>query len=863
MTRWARLAMSLYPRRWRQRYGAELEALVDDSGAGWRTIADIAREALVLRTKDHVRRLAAAPTFTITAVLTLGIAIGANTLIFSIVNGLLLRPLPFVQPEALVSVRHVAPGLVSGPLNQGAFTYFTYRDDATTLEDLGLWTNVSATVTGRGEPEELQSLMVTDGTLPVLGVRPILGRPFAESDDAPGSRETVIISHGYWQRAFQGSPAAIGQSLMVDGRAREVIGVMPDRFRLLRHAPDLFLPLRLNRAQAQIGLFRYQGVARLKPGVTIAQATADLARLIPGMPDRFPIPRGFSRQMYDGFRLAPEIHPLHEDLAGDVTGMLWVVFGAVALLLLVACANVANLFLLRGENRRREFAVQLALGASRARVAGHLLGEALTLSFASGILGIALAYFTLRFLGVAAAAHIPAIGDITIDLLTVAFAMALSVAAGVAFCVIPIQRFTRPDLSVALKENGRGSSDGQGRHRTRNALVIAQVAIALVLLVGSMLMVRTFLALRDVKPGFVDGATVLTLRINIADAVEPDPTTTARLHQQLLQGIAGISGVRQAGQSSSITMDGANRQDPVFVEGVIGEDGRMPPMRRMKWVSPGYYATMGNPLVAGRDFSWSDVIERREVGIVSENFAREVFGTAPAAIGRRMRASPTSPWREIVGVVGNEHDDGPTRPATAMVYWPLLQENHAPSRITVERALVYAIRTDRVRDAGLLRDIQQAVWAVNPSLPISRIETVEDVYRRATAQGAFALVVLAIAAAVTLLLGVVGIYGVVAYVVVQRQREVGIRMALGASAPEVLRLFLGRSLAVVAVGLAAGTAAAVAASSALSSLLFGVNRLDVAVYVLAIVLLAAVATIATWLPARRAARTPPAFVLRG
>ncbi len=310
-------------------------------------------------------------------------------------------------------------------------------------------------------------------------------------------------------------------------------------------------------------------------------------------------------------------------------------------------------------------------------------------------------------------------------------------------------------------------------------------------------------------------------------------------------------------------MDGANRQDPVFVEGVIGEDGRMPPMRRMKWISPGYYATMGNPLVAGRDFGWSDVIERRAVGIVSENFAREVFGTAQAAIGRRMRASPTSPWREIIGVVGNEHDDGPTRPATAIVYWPLLQENHAPSRVTVERALVYAIRTDRVGDVGLLHDIQQAVWTINPSLPISRIETVEDVYRRATAQGAFALVVLAIAAAVTLLLGVVGIYGVVAYVVVQRQREVGIRMALGATAPEVVRLFLGRSLAVVAVGLAAGTAAAVAASSALSSLLFGVDRLDVAVYVLAIVLLAAVATIATWLPARRAARTPPAFVLRG
>jgi putative ABC transport system permease protein len=863
MTRWARLAMLVYPRRWRQRYGVEVEALIEDSGGGWRVLLDVAREAFFIRTRDHLRRLAAAPIFTLTAVITLAIAIGANTLIFGVVNGLLLRPLPFPQPESLVGVWHVAPGFLPGPVNQAAFTYFTYRDEATSFEDIGLWTARSATVAGRGEPEELAGLYVTDGTLPVLGVRPALGRPFSAADDAPGSRETVIISHAYWQRAFQGGHAAIGQSLLVDGRAREVIGVLPERFRFLQHAPDLILPLRLNRAETQIGLFRYQAVARLRPGVTIEQASADLARLIPGMPDRFPIPAGFSRQMYDDFRMAPEIHPLREDLAGDVSGMLWIVFGAVGLLLLVACANVANLFLLRGESRRREFAVQLALGAGRARIAGQLLGEALTLSIGSGVLGVGIAHAGLRFLQATATARIPLIGDMAVDLPMCAFAMALSAAAGAMFCILPILRFTRPDLPAALKENSRGASDGQGRQRTRNLLVAAQVAVALVLLIGSMLMVRTFLAIRDVRPGFVDGAKVLTMRINIADAVAADPVAAARMHQQILAGIAAIPGVQHAAQSSSITMDGANRRDPVFVDGVIGDDGRMPPVRRMKWVSPGYYQAMGNPVVAGRDFTWEDILDRRTVAIISSNLARELFGNAQSAIGRRLRASPTMAWREIVGVVGDEHDDGPARPATPIVYWPFMQENYAPSRITVERALVYALRTDRVRDAGLLRDVQQAVWAINPTLPLSRVETVDDVYRRATAQSSFTLIVLALAAGVTMLLGVVGIYGVIAYVVAQRSREVGIRMALGASAPDVLRLFMGRGLAIVVAGLAAGAVAAAVGSSTLTTQLVGVDRLDPFVYAGSIAALAAVGALAIWLPARKAANTPPGIVLRG
>jgi predicted permease len=859
MNIFTRAVLRLYPRRWRQRYATEIEDVIAQSAPDWRVLADVLRSAAVMR----LREVRALPVFTLTAIATLAIAIGANALIFSVVNTVLLRPLPFAAPHELVGVWHVAPGFMPGPLPQAAFTYFTYRDDATAFEDIGLWSNASAIVTGRGEPEDVPTLLVTDGTLPLLRVQPALGRSFATGDDLPGSRETVMVSHAFWLRVFQGRPEAIGQSLIVDGRAREVIGVLPPRFRFLQHAPALVLPLRLNRAEAQIGLFRYRGVARLKPGISIEQAHADLARLIPGMPDRFPIPAGFSREMYDAFRLAPDIHPLRQDLAGDVSGMLWIVFGAVALLLLVACANVTNLYLIRGESRRQELAVRIALGASRLRVAGQLFCESVILALAGGVVGLALAGVALDVLRAVEPGRLPLLDEVAIDFAVVVFALVLAVAAGAIFSVLPIRRFTRPELSQSLKENGRGASDGRDRLRVRSVLVGAQVAIALVLLIGSSLMLRTFAAIQDVKPGFTDGGSILTMRLTLAEPLVPDPAVAAVLHEQIARRVADIPAVANAGLTSSITMDGANRRDPVFAQGVIGEDGRMPPVRRMKWVSPSYFATMGIPIVAGRDFSWDDIHRRRPHAIITATLARELFGSAGNAVGRRVRSSPTSPWREIVGVTGDEHDDGPTAAATGIVYWPFLQENYAPNRVTVERTMVYAIRTTRVGDPSLLRELQQAVWAVNPNLPIARVETVQDVFERATAQSSFTMLVLMVSATVTLLLGVVGIYGVVAYVVVQRQREVSIRMALGAAHGDVVRLFFIRGLMTIALGLAVGLVIAAGASRAIGGMLFGITPLDPLAYLAAAAIVGAIATLAIWLPARAATRISPIGVLRG
>ena len=852
-----RVILRLYPKRWRQRYASEIEDVIVQAGPNWRVLADVLRSAAVMR----LREARSVPAFTLTAVATLAISIGANVMIFSVVNAVLLKPLPFPAPHELVGVWHVAPGFVRGPLNQAAFTYFTYRDEATSFEDIGLWSRASAVVVGRGDPEELPALNVTDGTLSLLRVRAVAGRAFTAADDAPGSRETVMISHDYWLRAFQGSPNAIGQSLVVDGRAREVIGVLPPRFRFLQHTPALVLPLRLNREQTQIGLFRYQGVARLKPGVSIAQAHADLARLIPGMPDRFPIPSGFSREMYDAFRMAPEIHPWREDLAGDVSRMLWIVFGAVGLLLLVACANVANLYLIRGEARRQELAIRIALGASRLRVAGQLLCESIILAVAGGAIGLLVAATALDVLRAVEPGRLPLLDDATIDPYAIGFGLALSVCAGAIFSVLPIRRFTRPVLAQSLKENGRGTSDGRERHRVRTILVAAQVAIALVLLIGSALMLRTFAAIRGVEPGYVDGNSLLTMRLTIAESTVPDPAAAARLHEQIAARVAGIGGVRGVGLTSSVTMDGANRRDPVFAEGLIGEDGNMPPVRRMKWVSPSYFSTMGIPLVAGRDYTWNDVQNRRPYAIISESLAREVYGSASHALGRRVRASPTSPWREIIGVTGNEHDDGPAAATTPIVYWPFLQENHAPNRVTVEWTMVYVMRTSRLGDPMLLGELQQAVWSVNPALPISRVETVQDVYERVTSQTSFTMLALLVSSGVTLLLGVVGIYGVIGYVVVQRRREVGIRMALGAGTPEVMRMFLVWGSSTVLAGLVAGVIAAAAASRAIAGMLFGVAAIDPVTYLIAIAIVGAIAGLAIWVPARSATRIPPISAL--
>ncbi|MGI9073867.1 MAG: ADOP family duplicated permease [Bryobacteraceae bacterium] len=590
--------------------------------------------------------------------ITLAIGIGANSAIFSVVRGILLKPLPYPDPDQLVGVWESAPGLGWKDVNASPSTYFTFREENRTFEDIGLWRGDSVSVTGLAEPEQVDGLDVTDGTLTILGVQPILGQRFTHKDDAPGSPATVMLSYGYWQRRFGGSPSAIGRRIIVDGRAREVIGVLPQRFRFMNMKPALVLPFQLNRSEAFIGNFSYQAIARLKPGVTIAQTNADVARMLPLMIQKFRPAPGMSLEMLKSARLGPNVRPLIQDVVGDVGTVLWVLMGVVGIVLFIACANVANLLLVRAEGRQQELAIRAALGAGRSRIAGELLLESVTLGLIGGALGLAIAYVALRLVVALGPANLPRLDELSIDAPVLLFTAVISFIAGIVFGLVPVFKHAGPQLGTALREGGRTSSEGRQRHRTRSALVVVQVALALVLLVSSGLMIRTFQALKQVQPGFTTPEEILTFRVYIPEAQVPEPDRAARVYGDMMQKLAAVPGVRSVGLSNSITMDGENGNDPIFAKDGPVSEGRIPPLRRFKFISPGMFKTMGNPLIAGRDLTWTDIYEKRQVVLVSENFAREYWGKPAAAVGKQIHENPKAPWREIIGVAGNERDNG-------------------------------------------------------------------------------------------------------------------------------------------------------------------------------------------------------------
>lgn len=812
--------------------------------------------------KHALRRLFKTPAFALTAIITVGAAIGANALIFSVVNGVILKPLPYADPKSLVGAWLLAPGVMQGELQQSAGTYFMIRESGQSFQDIGLWQGGSATITGRGEPEQIEVLNVTDGTLPVLGIRPALGRLISKEDDLPKGPNVVLITHRYWQRAFGANPSAIGQSLMINGTPREVIGVLPEDFHFLRNNPLVILPLQIDRSTIHAAGFNYQAVARLKPGVTLAQANADVHRLLPSLTQRFPLPQGFTQKMFDDAKFGSLIRPLDIDVVGDIGKMLWILLGTVGMVLLVACANVANLFLVRAEARQQELAIRLALGAEARQVAWQLMAESLLVSMIGGVLGVALAYGGIQLLLYLQPTQLPRLNEITLDPLVLSFTLGISLVAGLLFGAIPILKYARPQMASALKDSSRGSSEGRERHRARNSLVVAQVALAAILLVASGLMVRTFLAIRDVPPGFTHPESVLTFRVSIPNAVVADVDQVARMHQEIAHRLEAVGGVQAVGVSSGVTMDGNNSNDPIWVEDFPQADEKIPALRRMKYLGPGYFATMGNTVVAGRDFTWADVENTAPVALLSENLAREYWGEPSKAIGKRVRRTSKTRWIEIVGVVGNERDNGATRPAPATIYWPMKTIDMIGGDSYVQRSAAYVVRSSRLQSPGFLSEVQQAVWGVNPNLPLARVRTLAQIYGDSMAETSFVLVILGIAASVTLLLGLVGIYGVIAYIVAQRRREVGIRMALGAQGTSVQRIFVTRGLSLTAIGLAVGLIAAAAMMRLLSSMLFGVNAFDPLTYFGVTVGLGAVALLATWLPARQATRIDPMLALR-
>jgi putative ABC transport system permease protein len=815
-----------------------------------------------MRLSHIVRRLLQLPGFTTIAVLTLAIGIGANAAIFSVIEGVLLKPLPFANADQLIVIDHAAPGVNLKRTGSAPFLYYTYREDGRVFQDVALWTTDTDSITGVAEPEEVPSLDVTDGLLPVLGVTPALGHLFTKEEDSPQGAETVILTDGYWRSRFGADRGVVGRRLLVSGRPRDIIGVLPASFRFGDRQPSIVLPLRLNRSDVHLGNFSYSSVARLKPGATIEQASADVARLIPVGLDRFPPFPGFSRRMFDEARISPSLRPLKDDVIGDVGSVLWVLMGTIGMVLLIACANVANLLLVRAEGRQQELAVRSALGASRARIAYELMAESVVLGLVGGATGLALAYGAVRVLIALAPGNLPRLENIGIDMTVFLFTFAISIVAGLLFGAIPVLKYAGPHVAEGLRAGGRTSSASRERHRARSTLVVVQVALALVLLVGSGLMIRTFQALQHVHPGFVKPEAVLTFGLTIPTAQVKEPEAVVRMHQAIADTIAAIPGVTSVGLTTIVPMTGNGWRDPIFASDKSYDEKQIPALRTFKFVSPGLLKTMGTPLVAGREFTWADAYGKHPVAMVSDALAREMWGQPATALGKSIRESTAGEWREVIGVVGDVRDEGLDKPAPTSVYWPMLMSKFEGDEVSVRRTMAYMVRSGRAGSAGFADEVGRAVWSINPNLPLANLRPLDAVVAKSMARTSFTLVMLAIAGAMALLLGAAGIYGVISYSVSQRTREIGIRMALGAKRQEVTRMFVRHGLGLTAIGIGCGLAVAFALGRVMGSLLFEVSPVDPMTYAAVCGGLALTALFASYLPALRATLVNPVTALR-
>jgi predicted permease len=814
--------------------------------------------------RHTLRMLRKSPGFTAVAVLTLALGIGATTAIFSVVDGVLLKPLPYPHPDELIFASHTAPGIGIKDLSSSPSTNFIYREQNRTLQDIGIYDIDSASVTGLAEPEQVRILKVTDAILPILDVQPMLGRFFSRADDSPGAPLTAILDYGYWTTKFGGDPSVIGRNITVDGAPRQIIGIMPERFSFLMdpHEPQIFLPLQLHRGKTLLGQFHYESIARLKPGVTIAGATSDLARLLPIVLQSFPTPPGFSLGAFTDAKVAPQLTPLKEAVVGDIASVLWVLMAGIALVLLIACANVANLLLIRAEGRQHELAVRAALGASRARLAAELFVESFVLGLIGSVLGVALAYIALPALVALAPAGLPRANEIAIDAPVLLFTLAVALLASLLSASLSIFKYAGVRLGTGLRQSGRTSSESRERHRARGTLVITQVALAFVLLICSGLMIRTFRALTHVQPGFSDPAEIQIFGVSIPPSDVPADEQVLRMQADIARRIQAIPGVASVGIGSSIPMGHNRWNDPVLVEGVTYAKGQLPPVRRYRFISPGYLATLGTPLLAGRDLTWDDIYSKAPVAIVDENLARTISGRPAAALGKRIRGSTVDDWRVIVGVVANVYDDGVDKGAPLTVYWPLGANNLDGNKSVIPRSVSFVIRTPRAGSVALMDEAARALAAEDANLPLADGHTLDFYYRRSLARTSFTLIMLAIAGSMAFFLGILGLYGVIAYSVSQRTREIGIRVALGAQHQDLTRMFVRHGVALAGAGVAFGLAASAILMRLMKSLLFHVSPADPLTYIAASVGLIATAILASYLPSRRAAKVDPLDALR-
>jgi putative ABC transport system permease protein len=778
--------------------------------------------------------------FALTAILTLGLGIGANTAIFSAVNGVLLRPLPYPDPDRILTIwgRHPAIGRESASLPD----FLDWRK-ARSFSGMAAWANAAFTVTGTGEPEVVSGALVTPNYFRVLGAPIPLGRDFRD-DEARGAARVVVLSQGYWQRAYGGRSDIVGSRITLGGVPYTIVGAGA-RGLALPAEVDIWAPFQTDTTLGRRNDF-LQVIGRLAPGATAETAEVELATIARRLEAEYPASNA-------GWGV--ELIGLHERIVGEIRPALLVFLGAVALVLLIACANVANLMLVRVAARERELTIRAALGASRRRLVRQLLTESVLLALAGGVLGLGLAVWVVSALRALDPGTLPRLDAVRLDARALAFALVLSVGTGLLFGVVPAVRARRFDLRGGLAEGGRALSGARSAARTRSALVLAEVALASVLLVGAALLLRSFVGLTRVDPGVsVDG--ILTARVTLPRSRYDDPARQVAFADALLDRARALPGVASAALGSAAPVDDAVPYWAIALAGVEQPPPDVVQDAVVYRASPEYFHTFGLPLIRGRLFEASDRTDRTPVAIVSQGLARRYWPGGDPVGSRLTFGDPTdsaTSWMTVVGVVGDVRQDGAVSPAYPQIYVPFAQLSN--------RSVVVALRTGR-NPLALAAPLKQALAGVDPSLALSQVTTMEQRVASTLARPRVNALLLAGFAATALVLAALGIYGVIAYSVVQRTRELGIRVALGASADAVLGMVMRQGLTPVMIGLAIGLGVAAAGSRVLRSLLYGVTATDLATYGAVAAFLTAVAAAASYVPARRAARSDPVQALR-
>jgi len=731
--------------------------------------------------------------------------------------------------------------------------YLHYLENARAIEHFAVFSDENINLITDGEPQQLTASQVTEEFFDVLGVQPFLGRAFTRGEDRSGAEPVAIIGYPLWEQTFGEDPAVVGRLVEMDGVQRRVVGVMPQGFVVTDE--DLWVPLEIDAAAPDAGSLGLIGAGRLAEGQTIEAAQAEMQDLLIRFSESYPDELGPEIMEQAGLRA--DVKPLKDVFVQDVRQALWVLLGTVGFVLLIACANVANLFLVRAEARQREQALRAALGASRADVIRQYLTESVTLALGGGLLGLGLASFGVKGLLALAPADLPAAFDIGIDGSVLVFTAVISVAAGILFGVFPVLGYGRADLSNALKDGSRSATIGRERHRARSALVVAQMALALMLLVGSGLMLRSFVALQDVDPGF-ESAGLMTFRFGLPGAEYQDPRQVLDFHRELSERLASTPGAEDVGMISGLPLTDSKSAGPMEPVDRPFPEGELGPLVERRSITPGYLEAMRIPILEGRAQGWEDQADQLRGIVISQTLA-QTFWPNESAVGRQIRNQGSDFSWEVVGVAGNVRFDDVEDEPMALAYYPVLAGD--PEELTPSLSMDVVVRV-----AGdpldAIAPAREALRAVDPRLPMINPRTVDAVVEASMASTSFTVLLLGIAAGIALLLGTVGIYGVISYIVSRRTQEIGVRMALGAPGKVVLRSVVAQGMTLTGVGLAVGLLGGWGLSRALASLLYGVTTTDPLTFGGTALLLAMVALLAIWIPARRAARIDPVEALR-